>query len=85
MTTQPTPELLAKQREEALAIWSSDDCLINDKCHPMTALIHGFLRAKQETYRELKRLREILEVVQNRFELTKSDRAFLISLKIAKE
>lgn len=51
----------------------------------MTALIHGFLRAKQETYRELKRLREILEVVQNRFELTKSDRAFLISLKIAKE
>lgn len=78
----PTPEQLQAWREEAEAIWDSDDCLLNGRSHPMTALIHGYLRAKQETEQAVKDVKRKIDAIEEcLFQKHPSSEAKLLALR----
>lgn len=85
-----TPEQLAKYRQEfemqlLPATEMTLDVMGKYHLNGLENQWQGYLRAKQESEKSIKRLTDLLEVVENRFGLTTSDRAFLKSFGLQKE
>ena len=83
--TTPTPEQLAEWTNAAQKVWDGQGRMHWVNMDQFDNYVAGYLRAKQESEQTIKHLMDIIEVVQSRFELTQSDRAFLKSFGLQKE